>query len=76
MDNHEKHDRLCNDITPVTLADSSEAILADSNIRLVINLCSVQFSAETKCQLSVIVERIQLIEADSDVAGAAHYSFN
>jgi len=38
LDKNKKHDRSCNDITPATLADSSEAILAGSNIRPVINL--------------------------------------
>jgi len=60
---------------PGTLANLSKAIPAGSKIRLVISLSSLYFSAETKCKLSVKVERIQLIEAGTDVAEVADYSF-
>ncbi len=59
-----------------TLAEMAEAIPAGSKIRLVLSLSSLYFSAETKCKLSVKVERIALIEAGSGVAGIANYSFD
>jgi len=39
-------------------------------------LSSLYFSAETKCKLSVKVERVQLLEAGTDVAEVADYSFD
>ncbi len=60
---------------PGTLTNLSEAIPAGSKIRLVLSLSSLYFSAETKCKLYVKVERIQLIEAGTDVAEVADYSF-
>jgi len=61
--------------SPAELSNLAEAIPAGSNIRLTISLRSLYFSAETKCKLSVKVERIQLIEAGSDVAEVENYSF-
>ena len=60
---------------PAVLANLSEAIPAASKVRMILSLGSLYFSAETKCKLSVKVERIQLIEAGSDVAEVENYSF-
>ena len=59
---------------PAVLPNLSEAIPAGSKVRLILSLSSLYFSAETRCKLSVNVERIQLIKAGSDV-GVENYSF-
>ena len=61
---------------PAAMQNMAEAIPAGSKIRLVLSVTSLYFSAETKCRLSVKVERIQLIEVGSDVAELADYSFD
>ncbi len=61
---------------PAALANLAEAVPACSKIRLIASLSSLYFSAETKCKLSVKIERIQLIEAGSDVAEVENYSFD
>jgi len=40
-----------------------------------VSLNSLYFSAETKCKISVKVERVQLVEASTDVAEVVDYSF-
>ena len=60
---------------PAVLANLSEAIPAGSKVRMILSLGSLYFSAKTKCKLSVKAERIQLIEAGSDVVEVENYSF-
>ncbi|DBB18470.1 TPA: hypothetical protein ACH3X3_000113 [Trebouxia sp. C0006] len=60
---------------PTVLANLSEAIPAGSKVRMILSLGSSYFSAKTKCKLSVKVERIQLIEAGSDVVEVENNSF-
>ena len=43
---------------PAALANLAEAVPACSKIRLIASLSSLYFSAETKCKLSVQIERI------------------
>lgn len=62
--------------SPASLPNLAEAIPASSKIRLIASLTSLYFSAETKCKLSVKIERIQLIEARSDVAEVETYTFD
>jgi len=51
-------------------------IPAGSKVKLILSLNSLYFSAETKCKISVKVERVQLVEAGTDVAEVADYSFD
>ena len=60
---------------PAVLANLSEAIPAGSKVRMILSLGSLYFSAKTKCKLSVKAERIQLIEAGSDVVEVENFSF-
>ena len=61
---------------PATMANLAEAVPASSKIKLLLSLSSLYFSAETKCKLTGKVERIQLVEAGTDVADVADYSFD
>ena len=45
---------------PASMANLAEAVPAGSKIRLLLNMSSLYFSAETKCKLTVIVERISV----------------
>lgn len=60
---------------PACMANLAEAVPAGSKIKLLLSISSLYFSAETKCKLTVKVERIQLVEAGTDVAEVADYSF-
>ena len=62
--------------TDSSLDQMADMVPAGSRIRLVCSLSSLYFSAETKCKLSVKVERVQLLEAGTDVAEVADYSFD
>ncbi len=62
--------------TDNSLAKLADMVPSGSRIRLVCSLSSLYFSAETKCKLSVKVERVQLLEAGTDVAEVADYSFD
>ncbi len=53
----------------------NSGIPASSKVRLIVSLNSLYFSAETKCKISVKVERVQLVEASTDVAEVVDYSF-
>ncbi len=55
------------------MANLAEAVPAGSKIKLLLSLTSLYFSAETKCKLTVKIERIQLVEG-TDVAEVADYS--
>jgi len=61
---------------PADLSNLAEAVPAGSKIRILMSLTSLYFSAETKCELSVKIDKVQVIEAGSDVAGVADYSFD
>jgi hypothetical protein len=58
---------------PASMANLAEAVPAGSKIKLLLSLTSLYFSAETKCKLTVKIERIQLVEG-TDVAEVADYS--
>jgi len=60
---------------PADLSNLAEAVPAGSKIRILMSLTSLYFSVETKCKLSIKIDRIQVIEAGSDVAEVADYSF-
>ncbi|DBA92839.1 TPA: hypothetical protein ACH3X1_003020 [Trebouxia sp. C0004] len=62
--------------SPAILANLAEAVPAGSNIKVLLSITSLYFQAETKCKLTVKVERIQLVEAGIDVAEVADYSFD
>ena len=62
--------------SPAILTNLSEAVPAGSKIKLLLSLTSLYFQAETKCKLTVKVERIQLVEAGTDVAEVADYCFD
>ena len=51
-------------------------VLHACKIKLLLSISSLYFSAKTKCKLTVKVERIQLVEAGSDVAEVADYTFD
>jgi len=53
----------------------NSGIPASSKVRLIVSLNSLYFSAETKCKISGKVERVQLVEASTDVAEVVDYSF-
>ncbi len=61
---------------PAELCNLSEAVPAGSKIRIVMSITSLYFQAETKCKLSVRIDRTQVVEAGSDVAEVADYSFD
>ncbi|DBA78236.1 TPA: hypothetical protein ACH3X2_008190 [Trebouxia sp. C0005] len=61
--------------TPSILKHLSEVVPAGSKINALLNISSLYFRAKTKCKLTVKVERIKVIEAGSDVAEVADYSF-
>jgi len=58
---------------PAALANLTEAIGTGNKIRPILSIGSLYFSVETKCKVSVTAERIQLIEAGSDVAEVVTY---
>ena len=58
------------------LANLAEAVPAGSKIKVLLSITSLYFQAETKCRLTVEVERFQLVEAGTDVAEVADYSFD
>ena len=58
------------------MANLAEAVPAGSRIKLFLSLSLLYFSAQTKCKLTVKVERIQLVEAGTDVAEVADCSFD
>ena len=58
------------------LASLAEAVPAGSKIKVLLSITSLYFQAETKCKLTVKVERIQIVEAGTDVAEVADYSFD
>ncbi len=60
---------------PATMANLAEAVPAGSKIKLLLSLSSLYFSAETNCKSTVKIERIQLVEAGTDVAEIVDYSF-
>ncbi|DBA92830.1 TPA: hypothetical protein ACH3X1_003012 [Trebouxia sp. C0004] len=62
--------------SPAILANFVEAVPAGSKIKVLLSITSLYFQAETKCTLTVEVERIQLVEASTDVAEVADYSFD
>ena len=61
---------------PAHMANLAEAMPAGSKIKLLLSISSLYFSAETKCKLTVKIDRIQLVEAGTDVAEVADYSFD
>ncbi|DBA82481.1 TPA: hypothetical protein ACH3X2_000710 [Trebouxia sp. C0005] len=61
--------------SPAVLTNLAEAVPAGSKINALLSITSLYFQAETKCKLTVKVERIKVIEAGSDVAEVADYSF-
>ena len=61
---------------PAGLMNLAEAVPASSKIKVLLSITSLYFQAETKCKLTVKVERIQLVEAGTDVAEVADYSFD
>ena len=61
--------------SPAILENLAEAVPAGSKIKVLMSLSSLYFQAETKCKLTVKVERLQLIEAGTDVAEVADCSF-
>ena len=61
--------------SPAILANLAEAVPAGSKLKVLLSMNSLYFQAETKCKLTVKVEHIQVVEAGSDVAEVASYSF-
>ncbi|KAL3151320.1 hypothetical protein ABBQ38_013154 [Trebouxia sp. C0009 RCD-2024] len=60
---------------PACMANLAEAVPTGSKIKLLFSISSSCFAADTKCKLTVKVERIQLVEVGTDVAEVADYSF-
>ena len=58
------------------LANLAEAVPAGSKIKVLLSITSLYFQAETKCTLTVKVESMQIVEAGTDVAEVADYSFD
>ncbi|DBB02874.1 TPA: hypothetical protein ACH3X1_013482 [Trebouxia sp. C0004] len=62
--------------SPAILANLAEAVPAGSKIKVLLSITSLYVQAETKYKSTVKVERIQLVEAGTDVAEVADYSFD